>query len=62
MPEEKDPKRLYVTLATATIEYLEALSRRGTHGTSTPDVAKTFIEQGIRRAIKQRFLTLREER
>jgi hypothetical protein len=55
MPEEKDTKRLYVTLATATIEYLEVLSRRGTHGTSAPDVAKTFIEQGIRKQLSSGF-------
>jgi hypothetical protein len=48
-----------VTLAVATWEYLDQLSKLGTHGTSVPDVAKTLIEDGIRQAIKDGFLTQR---
>ena len=48
-----------MTLAVATWEYLEQLSKLGTHGTSVPDVAKTLIEDGIRQAIKDGFLRRR---
>ena len=47
-----DTDRRPVTLAVATWEYLDQLSKLGTHGTSVPDVAKTLIEDGIRQAIK----------
>ena len=56
-------KRLSVTLAVATHEYLAVLASQGTHGTSLPDVAKTLIEEGVRNAIEKGFLgTLRESR
>jgi hypothetical protein len=48
-----------ITLAVATWEYLDQLSKLGTHGTSVPDVAKTLIEDGIRQAIKDGFLNHR---
>ena len=51
-----DTDRRPVTLAVATWEYLDQLSKLGTHGTSVPDVAKTLIEEGIRQAIKDGFL------
>ncbi len=51
-----DTDRRPVTLAVATWSYLDQLSKLGTHGTSVPDVAKTLIEEGIRRAIKDGFL------
>jgi len=60
--DEKNTKRLYVTLALATIEHLEALARRGTHGTGAADVAKGMIEEGIRRAVRQKFLVLGHDR
>jgi hypothetical protein len=40
----------------ASWDYLDQLSKHGTHGTSVPDVAKTLIEEGIRQAIKEGFL------
>jgi hypothetical protein len=51
-----DTDRRPVTLAVASWEFLDQLSRLGTHGTSVPDVAKTLIEEGIRQAIKDGFL------
>jgi hypothetical protein len=51
-----DTERRPVTLAVATWEYLDSLSKLGTHGTSVPDVAKALIEEGIRQAIKDGFL------
>jgi hypothetical protein len=55
-----DTERRPITLALATWEYLDELSKRGTHGTSVPDVAKSLIEDGVRRAIQDGFLKLRE--
>lgn len=54
-----DTERRPITLAVATWEYLDQLSKLGTHGTSVPDVAKTLIEDGIRQAIKDGFLKQR---
>jgi hypothetical protein len=54
-----DTDRRPITLALATWEFLNQLSKLGTHGTSVPDVAKTLIEEGIRQAIKEGFLKQR---
>jgi hypothetical protein len=54
-----DTERRPITLAVATWDYLDQLSKLGTHGTSVPDVAKTLIEDGIRQAIKDGFLKQR---
>lgn len=55
-----DTDRRPITLANATWDYLDDLSKQGTHGTSVPDVAKSLIEEGIRRAIKDGFLKLKQ--
>jgi hypothetical protein len=47
-------------LALSTIAYLEKLVRQGTHGTSVPGVARTLIEEGIRSAIKDGLLSIRD--
>jgi hypothetical protein len=54
-----ETERRPITLALATWEFLNQLSKLGTHGTSVPDVAKTLIEDGIRQAIKDGFLKQR---
>ncbi len=54
-----DTERRPVTLAVATWDYLDQLSKLGTHGTCVPDVAKTLIEDGIRQAIRNGFLKQR---
>ena len=36
------------------------LARQGTHGTSVPGVARTLIEEGIRLAIKDGLLSIRD--
>ena len=41
----------------ATIRYLEKLSRTGTHGTSVPDVMTSLIEEGVRKAILDEFIS-----
>jgi hypothetical protein len=51
-----DTERKQCTLSLVTIRYLEALSKKGTHGTSVPKVMSTLIEQGIRRAILEKFI------
>jgi len=49
-------QRLQVSLSLKTHAFLAVLAEKGTHGTSVPDVARTLIEQGIRRAIREEFL------
>jgi hypothetical protein len=58
--EKAETDRVPVTLALSTITYLEKLVRQGTHGTSVPGVAKTLIEEGIRLAIKDGLLAIRD--
>ena len=58
--EKAETDRVPVTLARSTISYLEKLVRQGTHGTSVPGVAKTLIEEGIRLAIKDGLLSIRD--
>jgi len=58
--EKAETDRVPVTLALSTISYLEKLVRQGTHGTSVPGVAKTLIEEGIRLAIKDGLLAVRD--
>jgi len=53
----KTTDRLQVVLSLKTLAFLDVLSMKGTHGTSIPDAARTLIEQGIRRAIRDGFLT-----
>jgi hypothetical protein len=48
---------LQVMLGLKTHAFLEVLARKRTHGTNATDVAKSLIEQGIRDAIKEGFLT-----
>lgn len=54
--EKARTRRLPVTLASGTLDYLAKLVPQGTHGTSIPDVAKTLIEEGVRRAIRDGIL------
>ncbi len=58
--EKAETDRVPVTLALSTINYLERLVRQGTHGTSVPGVARTLIEEGIRLAIKDGLLAIRD--
>jgi hypothetical protein len=58
----KTTDRLQVVLALKTFAFLEILSGKGTHGTTIPDAARTLIEQGIRRAIREGFLTTEDVR
>ena len=58
--EKAETDRIPVTLALSTIIYLEKLVRQGTHGTSVLGVAWTLIEEGIRLAIKDGLLSIRD--
>ena len=58
--EKAETDRVPITLALSTISYLEKLVRQGTHGTSVPGVARTLIEEGIRLAIKDGLLSIRD--
>jgi hypothetical protein len=49
-------KQIKVTLAEATIDQLLELMRKGRHGTSLTDVAKTLIEEGLRLASEKGHL------
>jgi hypothetical protein len=53
----KDTDRLQVTLALKTLAFLEILGSKGTHGEGDKAAARTLIEQGIRRALREGFLT-----
>jgi hypothetical protein len=59
---QQETDRLQVTLALKTLAFLDLLAAKGRHGTSTPDVAKTFIERGVQRAILENALTPEEVR
>ncbi len=54
-------KRQSLTLSIKTLKYLDILATKGTHGDNVPNVAKTLIEQGIRRAIETGYLKLPED-
>ena len=53
---EPSTDRKSCTLSRVTIRYLDALSRKGTHGTSVPKVMTALIEEGVRRAIREGFI------
>jgi hypothetical protein len=55
--ERPKTERLQVTLALRTHAYLNILGDKGVWGVGAGDAAKTLIEQGIRRAIRQGMLT-----
>ena len=61
MATENTPAdRVAITLSLSTIAYLEKLVKQGTHGTSVPGVARTLVEEGIRLAIKDGLLSIRD--
>jgi hypothetical protein len=61
MAKEKAPTERFQTMLDAeTIKYLEALAGKGTHGSSVPAVGRKLIEEGVRIAIKEGFIKLRE--
>ena len=56
--EEEEPNvRRYCTLSVKTIGRLRILKRRSTHGTSVPKIMSAMIENGVRQAHKDGYLT-----
>ena len=55
-----DTDKRSITLSQKTWAYLEELSKQGTHGTNVPDVAKSLIEEGVRQAVRDGFLKLKD--
>jgi hypothetical protein len=55
MAENTD--RLQVMLDVKTMAFLTILGTKGTHGKDDKAAARALIEQGIRQAIKEGFLT-----
>jgi hypothetical protein len=54
-------QRFETLLSLGTHQYLNELAAKGTHGTSVPAVGRTLIEQGIRAAIRQGFIKVKDE-
>ena len=62
MAQGKTPtKRKTITFAVATLEYLEQLASKGTHGSDVTDVARNLVEEGVRSAIKEGFIRMRTD-
>ncbi len=51
-----ETKRKTLTLTTITLRYLEKLAEGGIHGSDWSGVARGFVEEGVRRAIKEGFI------
>jgi hypothetical protein len=51
--------RKNVTFSAVTVEYLEELASKGTHGSDVVAVIRTMVEEGVRRAIRDGFITAR---
>jgi hypothetical protein len=57
MAQGKTPTaRKTITFSVATLRYLEALARKGTHGSDVASVARALVEQGVRDAIEKGYL------
>jgi hypothetical protein len=54
-------RRIQITLSVRTHDYLAALATKGTHGSSIVDVARTLVEDGVRRAVQDGFLKLSDD-
>jgi len=52
--------RLQIFVDHQTVEYLRDLAKTGTYGRKHTRVAKTLIEEGVRRAIRDRLISARE--
>lgn len=52
--------RKTITIAVTTFRYLERLAEKGTHGSDWSGVARGFVEEGVRQAIKDGFINLED--
>jgi len=48
--------RKNVMLSSTTVDYLEKLASKGTHGSDVVSVIRTMIEEGVRNAIRDGFI------
>ena len=56
-PDEPVPsKRFKVTLSVQTISDLKALKKSGRHGTTVSGIMASYIEEGVRQAVKDGYL------
>jgi hypothetical protein len=61
MDDRAATQKFETLLSPETHQYLKDLVIRGTHGTSVPAVGRALIEEGIRMAIREGFLKLRDQ-
>jgi hypothetical protein len=61
MDDKAFSQRFETLLSLETNHYLKELVRKGTHGTSVPAVGRTLIEQGVRAAIRQGFIKIKDD-
>jgi hypothetical protein len=59
MANDEKTERLQVVVATETVDYLKQLAQLGTHGPTHTKVARSLIEEGVRNAIKDGFISAR---
>jgi hypothetical protein len=61
MAQGKAPTvRKNVTLAKATVRYLEDIAATGTHGYDVTAVIRSLVEQGVRHAIRDTLIKKRQ--
>jgi anti-sigma regulatory factor (Ser/Thr protein kinase) len=51
--------RMNVTFSVTTVEYLEELATKGTHGSDVVSAIRTMVEEGVRNAIRDGFIDAR---
>lgn len=51
--------RKNVTFSAMTVDYLEELASKGTHGSDVVSVIRTMVEDGVRSAIRDGFIEAR---
>jgi hypothetical protein len=52
--------RKNVTLSAITVQYLEQLAAAGTHGSDVVTVIRTMVEEGVRKAVREGFLEVKQ--
>lgn len=55
--EEEPTKRRYCTLSETTLARLRLLQKKGWHGSSVPKIMTRMIEDGVRRARSEGYLS-----
>jgi len=47
-----------ITFSGQVLKRLDALCQKGSHGTTRTEVVRSFVEDGIRQAMKDRFIPM----